>query len=143
MKKGLLLIILIFSISNLFASSFTDNKINEFVDYLKKGEYDQGIVKLLKNSALEEKVLDVTQTKNNWINQFAQIKSLYGNYLNYEKVKSVKLGKIEKIYYLVYCEVYPIQIVMTEYDNGNKVNIINMEFNDQVLETLDILGTIE
>jgi len=143
MKKGLLLIILIFSISTLFASSFTDNKINEFVDYLKKGEYDQGIVKLLKNSALEEKVLDVTQTKNNWINQFAQIKSLYGNYLNYEKVKSIKLGKIEKIYYLVYCEVYPIQIVMTEYDNGNKVNIINMEFNDQVLDTLDVFGAVK
>ena len=143
MKKGLLLIILIFTINNLFASSFTDKKITEFVSYLKKGEYGQGIENLLKESSLEEKVLNVTQTKNNWINQFTQIQSVYGDYLNHEKVKSIKLGRMVKTYYFVYCEIYPIQIIITEYDNGDVIDLINMEFDDQVLTTLDIFGIVE
>ena len=143
MKKFIVVLLALTTLSiSIFASQSTDTKIKEFVEYLKKGKYDIGIVKLLSGSALEEKVLNVTQTKTNWINQFNQIRSLYGNYLNLEKVKTIKLGELEKTIYFVYCEIYPIQIIIIEYNNGEKIDIINMEFDDQVLNTLSSYGKI-
>ena len=141
MKKVLfvLTVALLVSIS-LYSSDYVDAKMKNFVDSLKSEEYGDGIVELLKDSALEEKVLNVSQTKTNWINQFIQIKSLYGEYISYEKVGTKKLGSLETTIYFVYCDIYPIQIMITEYNNGRKIDIINMEFDDQVLNTLNTLG---
>jgi hypothetical protein len=127
---------------NSFASPAVDRKIGDFFSSLKKGDYSTGLEKLLKNTALEEKVLNVTQTKNNWINQFKQITSIYGDYLSYDKVFTKKLGKLEVSYYFVYCETYLIQFIVTEYDHDNKVDIINFVYDDKVLDTLDTYGAI-
>lgn len=117
-----------------------DKKIEQFVENLKKWEYEKWIIELLVWSALEEKVINVEHTKLNWINQFKQINDVYWEYLSFERVKTLKLGRLEKITYFIYCEIYPIQIVITDYNNWENNNIINMVFDDKVLGTLDSLN---
>jgi hypothetical protein len=131
---------LLISVGSLFASKVLDEKVGIFFQALKNGTYEQGIITLLEGSALEEKVVNVTQTRNNWINQFTQIRSLYGDYLAWDKVSAVTMGGLEETTYLVYCEDYPIQIVITEYNNGQEQKIINMYFDDQILDTLRAHG---
>ena len=111
-----------------------------FFKSLKKDQYEKGIVELLSNSILEEKIVNVKQNLDNWINQFDQISTLYGNYIDYEKVNTKKLGNMEETTYLVYCTDYPIQIVITEYFNGSKSQLINLYFDDQTMDTLANYG---
>jgi len=114
LKHVLFLIVLIFTVSTTaFTSDFSDEKMDRFFIDLQQGEYREGITRLLEDSALEEQVLHVRQTMENWVNQFAQIRSLYGDYLGYEKVFVQKLGNIEETVYLVHCQTYPIQVVLT------------------------------
>lgn len=142
MKKVLLITFGVLLTSSLFAGSSTDKKINKFFKQLQEGKYEEGIVDLLSDTALESKVITDTETKKNWIFQFEQIRNLYGDYLSYEKVKTITLGKVETTIYLLYCERYPIQVIMTEYNNGKKIDLINMVYDDQVLDTLDTYGII-
>lgn len=142
MKKVLLVTFGILLTSSLFAGSSTDKKIDKFFKQLQEGKYEEGLVDLLSDTALESKVITNIETKKDWIFQFTQIRNLYGKYLNYEKVKTITLGQIETTIYFFYCESYPIQIIMTEYNNGKKIDIINMVYDDQVLETLDTYGII-
>lgn len=144
MKKiiSLVFLIAILTTSLAVASDFADQKMDSFFTSLQQGNYRQGITQLLTGSALEEKVIRVNQTMNNWVNQFAQIKSLYGDYLEYEKAVTISLGNLEETTYLVYCSSYPIQIVITEYDNGRSTQLINMYFDDESLDTLRQHGRI-
>ncbi len=142
MKKIFITVLLFTAACTVFASPAVDHKIGDFFTALKTGSYSTGLEKLLTGTALEEKVLSVTQTKNNWINQFKQIKSLYGDYLSYEKVFTKKLGDLEVSYYYIYCETYVIQFIVTEYDRDEKTDIINFLFDDKVLDTLDTYGKL-
>lgn len=142
MKKIFITMLLFTAASTAFASPAVDHKIGDFFAALKTGSYSTGLEKLLTDTALEEKVLRVTQTKNNWINQFKQIKSLYGDYLSYDKVFTKKLGDLEVSYYFIYCETYVIQFIVTEYDRDEKTDIINFLFDDKVLDTLDTYGKL-
>ncbi|ADK79537.1 hypothetical protein [Sediminispirochaeta smaragdinae] len=135
-RLPLLFLLMLISVSTLFASKELDAKVGDFFQALKQEKYEEGITNLLAGSLLEEKVVNVTQTRNNWIAQFSQIKSLYGDYLAWDKVSTVSLGGLEETTYFVYCRDYPIKIVITEYDNGMDRKIINMFFDDQILDTL-------
>jgi hypothetical protein len=143
MKKISIILIFLILTFNLSASDFSDKKMSDFFNSMKSEKYESGIVKLLSNSILEEKIVNVTQNLNNWVNQFTQISSLYGNYISYEKVFSIKLGAMEETFYFVNCSDYPIQIVITEYDNGRKIQLVNLYFDDKTLETLEMYGKIE
>lgn len=139
--KKILTVLLVLSLSSpLFSSDFSDRKMENFFNSLKKAQYEKGIVELLSDSILEEKILNVKQSLDNWISQFNQISKLYGNYISYEKVNTVKLGKMEETIYLVYCTNYPIQIVITEYFNGTRTQLINLYFDDQTMDTLSKYG---
>ncbi len=124
------------------ASDFSDKKMEVFFSSLKQEQFEEGITELLSGSVLEEKVIKVKQTMNNWINQFMQIRSVYGEYLAYERVFSQELGNLEETTYLVHCEEYPIRIVITEYDNGKGPRLVNMLFDDEVIEVLREYGRI-
>jgi len=141
MKKffciSLLLVLVIFAVS---ASDFSDRKMDDFFSALQGGDYRQGIIELLTGSVLEEKVINEDETLSNWISQFTQIRSIYGDYLGYEKAAVVSLGSLEETTYFVHCIDYPIQIVITEYNNGRRKQLVNMFFNDEVLETMRQLG---
>lgn len=143
MKKIFIFLIFLILTFNLAASDFSDKKMSVFFNSLKEEQYEEGIVNLLSGSLLEEKITNVSQTLKNWIIQFTQISDLYGKYLSYEKIFSIKLGAIEETSYFIYCQDYPIQIVITEYDNGSNINIINVYFNDKTLDTLKDFGTIK
>jgi hypothetical protein len=140
MKKLLIVLIILTLSAPLFSGDFSDNKMATFFSSLKKGQYEKGIVALLSDSILEEKIVNVTQNLNNWISQFTQIHNLYGDYLSYDKVFTVKLGNMEESTYLVYCTDYPIQIVITEYFNGSKTQLINLYFDDSTMDTLAVFG---
>ena len=140
MKKNVLFLLILIVNVTVFADNAIDKKIGAFVNSLKEGEYGEGIENLLKKTTLADQVLNVPQTKTNWINQFTQIRSLYGEYLGYEKVREIKLGKMNETTYFVYCEYYPVQIIITSYDNGATVDIINMVYDDKVIETLQMYG---
>lgn len=143
MKRILLsgmMLTLILSVS--WGSDFADRKMDAFFATLQTGKYREGITELLTGSVLEEKVINVNQTMNNWVNQFTQIRSIYGDYLGYEKAVSIELGSLEETTYFVHCRDYPIQIVITEYDNGRQIQLVNMVFNDEVLETLRQFGEL-
>ena len=140
MKKFLIGLLLLTLSVSIFSSDFSDRKMASFFKSLKKDQYEKGIVQLLSNSILEEKIVNVKQNLDNWINQFDQISTLYGNYIDYEKVNTKKLGNMEETTYLVYCTDYPIQIVITEYFNGSKSQLINLYFDDQTMDTLANYG---
>ena len=143
MKKTILFTLLVLiSMGNVFASPFTNKKVEIFFESLKVKDYKSGIEELLTDTILEEKVLNVTQTKNNWISQFQQINSLYGDYWSYEHIMSTRLGNLEESYYFLYCEEYVVQLVLTEYKNKDKSDLINVYFDDQVLETLQKFGKV-
>lgn len=142
MKKIILILLMVIvSAGSLFASSFADDKIEKFFFTLKEKKYGQAIEDLLKGSSLEQKILNVSQNKTNWINQFKQINDLYGDYWGYEHVYSIQLGKLEESYYFFYCEGYLIQIVITEYTKEDETDIVNFLFNDEVIDTLRNLGS--
>ncbi|MGL1892596.1 MAG: hypothetical protein OCD02_13285 [Spirochaetaceae bacterium] len=140
-KKVFFLMIIIIGGSQLFSSSYTDKKIAKFVDELKEQKYELAIVHLLANSALESIVIDNQSTMKDWINKLESIHQYYGDYLSFEKVSTTKLGELEQTIYLVYCEFYAIQVIIAEYNNGKQINIINMEFDDEVIDTLNTYGT--
>lgn len=143
MKKIFLVLVTLFITASLFAGDFSDKKMAVFFNSLKKGQYEKGIVELLSNSVLEDKIVNVPESLSNWIGQFTQIRSLYGDYLSYDKAAVIKLSSIEETTYFVNCTDYPIRIVMTEYNNGQKTQLINLYFDDSTLESLDYYGEVE
>jgi len=66
-RLPLLFLLMLISISTLFASKELDAKVGDFFQALKQEKYEEGITNLLAGSLLEEKVVNVTQTRNNWI----------------------------------------------------------------------------
>ncbi len=140
MKKLLLGLLLITLSVSLFSGDLSDKKMAAFFNTLKKGQYEKGIIELLSDSILEEKIVNVKQNLDNWVSKFDQISRLYGNYISYEKVNTIKLGNMEETIYLVYCTNYPVQVVITEYFNSSNTQLINLYFDDQTMDTLSIYG---
>ncbi len=140
MKKILLVFLMLTLSVSLFSGDFSDRKMASFFNTLKKGQYEKGIIEILSDSILEEKIVNVKQNLDNWISQFDQMSKLYGNYISYEKVNTLKLGNMEETIYLVYCTNYPVQVVITEYFNGSNTQLINLYFDDQTMDTLSIYG---
>ncbi|MDC7240220.1 MAG: hypothetical protein PQJ50_07665 [Spirochaetales bacterium] len=139
----LILLMVLFTAGTVYSTPFANSKMADFFESLKMKEYEKGIVELLEGTSLEEKILNVNQTRQNWVNQFQQINDLYGDYWSYELIKTIKLGNLEESYYFFYCDIYVIQIVVTEYKGEEKTDIINFVFNDQVLDTLRNMGKVQ
>jgi hypothetical protein len=132
-----ILAIVFLAVSSFASENFTEKTFKPFFEQIKNGKYEEGITALVKGSVLQDKVLGVKQTKDNWIDQFKSIKNAYGEFLSYEKIHESNLGKLSKLYYLVYCKTYAIKVEATIYDMENKNQLVNFDFDDKIVKLID------